>query len=273
MATDQKTRPLGLDPESPDSVIENELPTYRAISQLAIFSVVCGALAIFCWAHPFFYVASVLALVLGVLAHRAIRQYPDMLTGLGLAKAGITLGLIFGLGSLTYATVQTYVRTTLAQRFAKHYVEVVEGGSLGPVLRLHAHPEGRKDDSGEELVKHMEGATAKDKMMIEQKYGSLLSLRKRLESSKDQHFEFVRIESVGEDDSHGTEIPIYGLALFEVHGPTSKAFPEESQYALAILKGRYKNKQYEWWVDELRFPYKPQSYVPPTKAPDDGHAH
>ena len=48
MATDQKTSTLNIDPESPDSAIENELPTYRAISTRAIFSLVCGAMAIFC---------------------------------------------------------------------------------------------------------------------------------------------------------------------------------------------------------------------------------
>ncbi len=95
MATDQKTSTLNIDAESPDSPIENELPTYRAISNRAIFSLVFGAMAIFCFAHPIFYVAAVLAVVLGVLAHRAIREYPDMLTGHGLANAGIALGLDF----------------------------------------------------------------------------------------------------------------------------------------------------------------------------------
>ncbi len=273
MATDQNTSALKTAPELGGSVIENELPAYRAISNLAIFSVVCGALAIFCWAHPLFYIASALAVVLGFLAHRSIKQFPDMLTGQGIASAGIALGLIFGLGSVTYATVQTYVRTTLAQRFAKHYAEVVQTGSLPEIIRLHLHPEARNDKSGEDMVKQMETADAKEKMMMEQKYGPLLTLRKRMQSSKEEHMEFVRIEAVGEDDSHGADIPIYGLALFEVHGPGSKEFPDKEQYALAVLKGRYKNKQYDWWVDDIRFPYKPQSYVAPAKAVDDGHGH
>ncbi len=129
MATDQKTSTLGIDAEPPGSVIENELPTYRAISNLAIFSLVCGALAIFTWAHPFFYLASLLAVVLGVLAHRTIRNYPDMLTGRGLANAGIALGVVFGLGCGTYSTVQSYVRTHLAEKFAKHYAEVLQSAS------------------------------------------------------------------------------------------------------------------------------------------------
>ena len=35
MATDQKTSTLGIDAEPPGSVIENELPAYRAISNLS----------------------------------------------------------------------------------------------------------------------------------------------------------------------------------------------------------------------------------------------
>ena len=54
MATDQKTSTLEHRARTAGSVIENELPAYRAISNLAIFSVVCGVLSIFSWAHPVF---------------------------------------------------------------------------------------------------------------------------------------------------------------------------------------------------------------------------
>ena len=92
------------------SVIENELPTYRAISPRAVFSLICGILALFSLAHPFFYVFAVLAVVLGLSADRNIQRYPDMLTGRGLAKAGAAMGLIFGLGVFTVTTVQGYHR-------------------------------------------------------------------------------------------------------------------------------------------------------------------
>ena len=274
MATDQKTSTLNIDPESPDSVIENELPAYRAISVRAIFSVVCGAIAVFTFAHPFFYLSAILAIVLGIVAHRAIRQHPDMLTGHGLANAGIALGLIFGLGCGTYTTVQTYVRTRLAEQFAHKYEGILQSKSLGDLLWYNLHPDGRKDQTGEQLLKTLETTKPKDKMMLEQRYGSLLSLNKRLTASKDEHIEFVAIEAIGEDDSRGSEMPVYALAVFEVNGPGNKDFPEKRQYALAILKGRPKNKQYEWWVDDVRFPYTPKSYAPAaTGPPDDGHGH
>ena len=79
------------------SVIENELPAYRAISRLAVFSLIFGFLALFSFAHWFFYLFAVLAIVAGIAANVTIKRYPDMLTGRGLASAGIAMGLIFGL--------------------------------------------------------------------------------------------------------------------------------------------------------------------------------
>ena len=273
MATDQKTSTLSIDPELPGSAIENELPTYRAISTRAIFSLIFGSMALFCFAHPIFYGASILAIVLGILANRTIRQHSDMLTGNGIANAGIALGLIIGLGSGTYTTVQTYVRTHMAETIARKYEGVLQSKSLAEMISFGLHPDQRKDQSGEQVLKKMDSAKAKDKMMMDQKYGQLLALNRRLKASSNEHVEFVKIEGVGEDDSHASEIPIYAFALYAVHGAGNKEFPEQEQYALAILKGRQKGKEYEWWVDDVRFPYKPKSYVPPVAAPDDGHGH
>ena len=274
MATDQKTSTVSIDPDLPDSAIENELPAYRAISVRAVFSLVCGAIAIFTFAHPFFYLAAILAVVLGIVAHRTIRQHPDMLTGHGIANVGIALGLIFGLGCGTYTTVQSYVRTRLSEKFAHQYEGILQSNSLADLLWYNLHPDGRKDQTGEQLLKTLESSKPKDKMMVDQKYGSLLTLNKRLKASQDEHVKFVAIEAIGEDDSRGTEMPVYALAVYEVNGPGNKEFPEKRQYALAILKGRLQNKQYEWWVDDVKFPYTPKSYAPAAKGPpDDGHGH
>ena len=274
MATDQKASTVSIDPDLPDSAIENELPAYRAISVRAVFSLVCGAIAIFTFAHPFFYLAAILAVVLGIVAHRAIRQHPDMLTGHGIANAGIALGLIFGLGCGTYTVVQSYVRTRVSEKFAHKYEGILQSNSLADLLWYNLHPDGRKDQTGEQLLKTLETTKPKDKMMVEQKYGSLLTLNKRLKASQDEHVKFVAIEAIGEDDSRGSEMPVYALAVYEVNGPGNKDFPEKRQYALAILKGRIKDKQYEWWVDDVKFPYTPRSYAPADKGPpDDGHGH
>jgi hypothetical protein len=274
VATDQKTSPLQYDTETVDSPIENELPSYRAISTRAIFSLVLGALAICCFANPVFYGSAILAVVLGIAAHRAIRRYPDMLTGHGLANAGIALGLVFGLSCATYTGVQYFIRMRLAQDFAHKYEAVLKSNSLADMLFYNTHPEGRKDRSGEEMLKQFEASKPREKKMMEQKIGSMIALNNRLKSTKDQEVDFLTIEGLGVDDRSVGEMPVYALAIYKVHGPPTKEFPEKEQYVLAMLKGRSKGKQqYDWWVDEVRFPYKPQSYEPPIPTTDDGHGH
>ena len=119
---------------------------------------VCGVLAIFSFAHPVFYVFSILAVVLGIWAHRAIRRYPDMLTGHGLANAGIALGLIFGLASGTITTVQNFVRTRQAEKFARQYAEVLKSPDLGDVLWYITHPGSRKDKTATQILQELEAA-------------------------------------------------------------------------------------------------------------------
>ena len=55
MATDHKTSNV-LSELAESSPIENELPTYRAISTRAVLSALCGILSLFSIANPFFYI-------------------------------------------------------------------------------------------------------------------------------------------------------------------------------------------------------------------------
>ena len=145
-------------PESkPASAIENEIPAYRAISPLAITSLILGALSILSFAHWFFLSFAVAAVVLGFLADRKIGRFSDVLTGRGFAQAGIGLGLIFGLAAVTTSAVQGYLRTSAATRFATAYAQVLQDKSLEDALWYQAPPEaaegederpGRQGDEG-----------------------------------------------------------------------------------------------------------------------------
>ena len=88
MATDQKISVVDAEDESAGGVIENELPTYRAISKTAVFSLLFGILALFSFTHWFFYVFAILAIVTGIAANVSIKRYSDIITGSGLAQAG-----------------------------------------------------------------------------------------------------------------------------------------------------------------------------------------
>jgi hypothetical protein len=268
VATDFKATKVESD-WAPGSVIENELPTYRAISARAVLSVVCGAIALFSLAHPFFYLFAVLAVLLGFTADRNIQRYPDILTGRGLAQAGVALGLIFGLGVLTITTVQTLVRFRNATNFAEYYASVVQKEGLAQLIWLELPPGQRKGMSAEEAMQKLSESKKKDPTVYEARTGSFRALKKRMDSSRDQEIKFVKIEKEGEEG-----LVAVALALYEVHGSPTKDFPAEHEYALAIMKGTKEGgKGYEWWVEDLRYPYKPATEVIPDKPVDDGHGH
>jgi Domain of unknown function (DUF4190) len=272
VATDQTTIAVDTENQPAGSPIENELPSYRAISARSVLSLVCGLLAVCSFAHSFFYVFTFLAIGLGIWAHYGIKRFPDMLTGHGLANAGIALGLTFGLISGTVSMVEYLVRTSQAQKFGKDYQAILQAHSLGEILWYNTHPDSRKDQSPAQVLEDFEKIQAKQKPMMESKMGEMLGLQRRLASSNDQKVHFVSIEAVGEDANHG-ELQVFALALYEVDGPPTKQFPQEHQYALAILKARPKGRRYDWWVEDIKFPYKPKSYQAAQQPVDDGHGH
>jgi hypothetical protein len=267
VATDHKSSNV-LPDLADSSPIENELPTYRAISSRAVLSVLCGVLSLFSIANSFFFVFAVLAVVLGLTADWNVQRYPDILTGRRLAQTGVALGLIFGLGIFTVSAVRGYLHTRNAESFARHYADVFKTGTLADLLWLEIPPGPRKSISTTEVVEKLQSAKKKEAVMYEMKTGSLRKLKKQLDSSKDHELHFVKIEAEGSD-----RLDLVALALFEVHGPATKDFPDEP-YAAVTLKGTSDSgKGYEWWVDDFKYPYKPSTGALPEKPVDDGHGH
>ncbi len=274
MATDQKTPTMTAGAPPAQSPIENEIATYRAISRLAVAGLAFGFLSLFCFASTVFYICSVLAVILGILANRSIQRKPDVLTGAGLANAGIALGLSFGLIAGTISSVQTYVIKREASKFALKYIDILKAPTMGEVLLYNLNPLQRKDRTTAQMVQEFEAAKTRERMAMEQKMGPVLRLRARLTSSAEQKIRFVDIEDTGIDDGRSSEITYYALALFEITGPPTKDSPETQQNALVVLKGQIMGRKYEWWADDIAFPYKPKSFVPAAKpSDDDGHGH
>lgn len=85
---------------------------YRAVSGLAVFSLVIAVLSLPCLLLPIelgflFIGGAVLATILGIIAIRAIRQRPEELLGGSVAWCGMVLGLatfVFAVGSTIYVT-------------------------------------------------------------------------------------------------------------------------------------------------------------------------
>ncbi len=268
MATDQKSSDL-LPETTQNSVIENELPSYRAVSSLAVFSLVFGVLGLFSIASPYFYLCAILAVVLGLWADRSIQHYSDILTGRSLAQAGVALGLVFGLGIFTVTYVRGMIHSRSAASFARYYADVVKNRSLADILWLEIPPVQRKNVSPAEVIEKMQSTKKKEAMVYEMRTGPVRSLKKRLDASKESELHFIGLEREGTEGMN-----LVALALFEVHAPAPAEGPDPGNYALAVLKGSTEGgKGYDWWVDEVRYPYKPASLALPEKPVDDGHGH
>ena len=270
MAIDQETSAATAEPTPDRPVIENEIPTYRAVSSQALVAVLCGLLGVFSFAHPFFYLFSILAVVLGVAADRKIQRYSDVLTGQTIARVGVLLGLVFGLSIATVTTLQDYFIRREGVKFATYYGERLKQAPLLELYWLGLPPSAREQTTAEENWAKVQAASGQDQVMDDMAKASLKALNERLKSSADQTIAFkgVEYQAVGYDN-----FPLL-LVLYEINGPPSKGH-EAKEFAAVAIKGMIPegSRNYEWWVDETRYPYTPATYSPPVKPVDDGHGH
>jgi hypothetical protein len=248
------------------SAIENEIPTYRAISTAAVISLVCGVLAIFSFAHWMFLTCAVAAIVLGVIADRNIRRMPDVLTGRGLAQAGMGLGLVFGLAAVTTAAVQDGILSMEARKFARVYETVLQKGSLEEALWFEQHPEVRSGKTPEQIASEIR-QSSRSRLPLEMEKAALVNLRSKIhDQSATVHFD--KLERHGKDG-----LNVYAAALYELDPAAAKPLPPEERYAMVFMKGTVRNRRYEWWVEQVNYPYQPSTFQPPVAKPDDGHGH
>ena len=89
---------------------------YRALSAVAVATLVVGILSLMAFLHPWFAALPVVGLILGGMALLQIRANPEDLTGEPVAKAGLALCLLFGISGPTY---QAYVYATEVPAWAR----------------------------------------------------------------------------------------------------------------------------------------------------------
>jgi hypothetical protein len=246
------------------SAIENEIPSYRAISPQAVFSLICGVLAVLSFVHPVFLGCAAGAVLLGILADRKIRRMSDVLTGREIAQAGIALGLIFGLAAITTTSVQSWVRVREAAKFARSYGDVLNVGSLQEAFWYGQNPSYRQGKTPDELYAETRKAGGPSFEMGETPLNEL----KAHIAKEGAKLRFVKIEQHGKD-----KLDLFATALYELDRTATKEHPEDKEFALAILRGSNSDRKYEWWTEKLVFPYKLDTFQPAPKPVDDGHGH
>lgn len=88
---------------------DEEFESYRAMSGVAVASLVAGILSLLAFVSWVFGLIAVLGIMLSLRARRQIRQNPRDLTGMPLANAGLAMSVVFLVGgwsllAVTYAT-------------------------------------------------------------------------------------------------------------------------------------------------------------------------
>lgn len=247
MAIDPKTIPRHTEGEI-HPANENELPAYRAVSRLAIASLVFGISSILAFVAGYFALFGAIAIIFGLMAQRNIRSLPDTLTGSRMADAGIALGLLFSLSALTVTIAQSWIINREATRFARTYVEALRSGSLDDVLFLEIHPESRKTKSKAELLADLRQGMRGPGMMDMQTQAPR-DMIKRLASTPGQTVELGKII---DHITLGMDAYVEFLLIFK--GPKSQEFPAEIQYGIVRFQGVPDGRTFAWKALFSKFP-------------------
>lgn len=262
---------MSIDPDPPGvseplPAIENEIPSYRAITPMAVASLVFGVLSVLCVAGLSFLVFPILAVITGTLAQRKIQRMPDLFTGKGFAQAGVALGLVCGISSITYTTIQHWMLTRSAERYIKHYADILQKGGLSDAYWEHVHFEARKSSSPKQALEGLlKQESSEPAMAMDSPLTSLKTIQQRVEKPGAHPIHFLDIEQTGFD---GRTPYAYGV----VEVPAEVAGQPE-EFALVGLRGDPNASAYRWMVSSLQFPYQRKSFVMKPKPVDDGHGH
>lgn len=255
--------------DSRASVIENEIPTYRAIHPLAVVSLFFGLASLLSFASYNFLVASVLAIVAGAWALLKIGRFPDLYTGQQLARAGLALAVICAVSSVTIDVTRRYIVHRDASAFVNEYIDALNSRRLADAMWYRLPPTERRGTTPEEAVRIFREQYT-DPGANERMFGAIRLLNGRL-AKEDGHVELIKLEQSGWD-----ALTPYGIGLLKVvlNKPTGTVTTED-QYARVYVKKTLdvKAARRPWFVEDVGYPYKPNSFTLPEKAVDDGHGH
>ena len=264
-----------------ESPIENELATYRAIAPSAVASLIFGVAAVFSFADYRFLIAAGLAIGFGVLALLKLRRQPEALTGGGMARVGIALGLGLGLSAVTFDFVSNWLVARDAERFVRgDIVTLLNDRDFDGTLWYKMPPDERRGMTPEQTSASIKSSLDSDPMRFDSIAGSLSRvIETRLRPHKEAAARFDRIEKSGYD---GMTPFAVALVRIEGAGPLPKDLarttsggtdPDRPDYLGVVMKRAGTGDNQAWWVSDYLYPYNPESYREAPVKIDDGHDH
>jgi hypothetical protein len=123
---------------------EADVVSYQAVSKLAIVSATLGVTSFAAILHPLMLAMTVVAIVTGVLALRAIATSTAGLTGRWLAVAGVTLGVFFASAAVGRLMSRDGVITARARKFADGWLRLAAQGRREEAYEMTLAPPRRQ---------------------------------------------------------------------------------------------------------------------------------
>lgn len=250
MALDPNPNPATDPGPAAAPALDYVVPAYRAVSPLAVVSLVLGLFSVLCFASLNFLIAAVGAAVSGGLALRNIRRFPDMLTGQGIAQAGMALGLIFGMAAFSSSYLQYFLQKREATRFAEAILAMIREQPFENYVWYQAPPAEREKVTPQKALAEFR-SSAPDPMMADGQLAPYKSLKDRLDLPG-QQVSLERLLHVGPD---GLGVSAY--ALYKISGPTSEQVKQDEEYALGRFKANVENGRYAWRLETIEYPFTP----------------
>jgi hypothetical protein len=122
------------------SLDEKPLAGYRGVSLTAVIALVLGIASILALVHPLLWVVPPVAVVVALIAIRAIDAPDSNLTGRNLALVGLAIALVFGLWAPSRAITRQAKLFGQARVFADEWFELVRAGKLHEAHQLTLAP-------------------------------------------------------------------------------------------------------------------------------------
>ncbi|HTN75155.1 MAG TPA: DUF4190 domain-containing protein [Pirellulaceae bacterium] len=118
------------------TVDEQQLAAYRRVSVAAVIALVLGVASSLALTYWLLWVLPMIAVVVAIVALRAIDTPGSNLTGRGFAVIGLVLALIFGLWAPTRAYTRQQHIYSQARPFADEWLELIRTGQLREAHQL-----------------------------------------------------------------------------------------------------------------------------------------
>jgi hypothetical protein len=122
------------------SLDEKPLAGYRGVSVTAVLALILGVASILALVHPLLWVVPPVAVVVALIAIRAIDAPDSNLTGRSLALVGLAIALVFGLWAPSRAITRQAKLFSQARVYADEWFELVRAGKLHEAHQLTLAP-------------------------------------------------------------------------------------------------------------------------------------